>query len=50
MIQGFIPGRSKKSLFSPHPASYSMGSGALSLMVKQKEQEADHSPPFDAEV
>jgi hypothetical protein len=32
------------------PASYSMGARALSLGVKWKEHEADHSPPSSAEV
>jgi hypothetical protein len=33
-----------------HPASYPMVPGALSLGVKRPGREADHSPPFSAEV
>jgi hypothetical protein len=33
-----------------HPASYPMGTGALYLGVKQLGREADHSPPYSAEV
>jgi hypothetical protein len=33
-----------------HPASYPMGTRALSLGVKRSEREADHSPPSRAEV
>jgi hypothetical protein len=33
-----------------HPASYPMGTRALSLGVKRPECEADHSPPSSAEV
>jgi hypothetical protein len=33
-----------------HPASYLMGTGALSLGVKRPGREADHSPPSSAEV
>jgi hypothetical protein len=32
-----------------HPASYAMGTGALSLGVKRPGREVDHSPPSDAE-
>jgi hypothetical protein len=33
-----------------HPASYPMGTRALSVVVKRLEREADHSPPSSAEV
>jgi hypothetical protein len=33
-----------------HPASYPMGTGALSPGVKRPGREADHSPPTSAEV
>jgi hypothetical protein len=33
-----------------HPASYTMGTGAISLRVKRPGREADHSPPSSAEV
>jgi hypothetical protein len=33
-----------------HPASYPMGTGALSLGVKRQGREADHLPPSSAEV
>jgi hypothetical protein len=33
-----------------HPASYPMGTGALSLGVKRPGREADHSPPSSAEL
>jgi hypothetical protein len=33
-----------------HPASYPMGTGALSLGIKRQGREADHSPPSSAEV
>jgi hypothetical protein len=33
-----------------HPASYPMGTRALSLGVKRPGREADHSPPSSAEV
>jgi hypothetical protein len=33
-----------------HPASYPVGTAALSLRVKRPEREADHSPPSSAEV
>jgi hypothetical protein len=33
-----------------HPASYPMGTGALSLGLKRPGREADHSPPSSAEV
>jgi hypothetical protein len=33
-----------------HPASYPMGTRALSLGVKRQGREADHSPPSSAEV
>jgi hypothetical protein len=33
-----------------HPASYPMGTGALSLGVKRPGREAEHSPPSSAEV
>jgi hypothetical protein len=33
-----------------HPASYPMGTSALSLGVKRAGREADHSPPSSAEV
>jgi hypothetical protein len=33
-----------------HPASYPMGTWALSLGVKRPGREADHSPPSSAEV
>jgi hypothetical protein len=33
-----------------HPASYLMGTGALSLGVKWPEREVDHSPSSSAEV
>jgi len=33
-----------------HPASYPVGSGALSLGVKQSRSEVDQSPPSSAEV
>jgi hypothetical protein len=33
-----------------HPASYPMGTGAVSLKVKRPGREADHSPPSSAEV
>jgi hypothetical protein len=33
-----------------HPASYPIGTGALSLRVKRPGREADHSPPSSAEV
>jgi hypothetical protein len=33
-----------------HPASYSKGTGDLSLGVKRPGREADHSPPSSAEV
>jgi hypothetical protein len=53
---GLIPGSAR--LFSSpqhldsgaHPASYPMGTGALSLRVKQQGHEADHSPPSSAEA
>jgi hypothetical protein len=32
------------------PASYSMGTGDLSLGIKQPGHEADNSPPFSAET
>jgi hypothetical protein len=33
-----------------HPASYTMGTRALSLGIKRPGREADHSPPSSAEV
>jgi hypothetical protein len=33
-----------------HPASYPMGTGALSLGIKRPGRAADHSPPFSDEV
>jgi hypothetical protein len=33
-----------------HPASYPMGTGAVSTGVKWQEHEAGHSPPSSAEV
>jgi hypothetical protein len=33
-----------------HPTSYPMGTGAVSLEVKQLGREADHSPSSSAEV
>jgi hypothetical protein len=33
-----------------HPASYPMGTGALSPRIKRQEREADHSLPINAEV
>jgi hypothetical protein len=33
-----------------HPASYTMGRGALSLTVKWPRRKADHLPPSSAEV
>jgi hypothetical protein len=33
-----------------HPASYPIGTEAVSLGVKRPEREADHSPPSSAEV
>jgi hypothetical protein len=33
-----------------HPASYPMGTGTLSLGIKQPVREADHSPPYTSEV
>jgi hypothetical protein len=33
-----------------HPASYPIGTGALSVGVKRPGREADHSPPSNAEV
>jgi hypothetical protein len=33
-----------------HPASYPMGTGALSPVVKWPGHEADHSPPTSTEV
>jgi hypothetical protein len=36
--------------FGAHPASYPVGTGALSPGVKQPGREADHSPPAIAEV
>jgi hypothetical protein len=36
--------------FGAHPASYPMGSRVLSLGVKRPGREAEHSPPFSAEV
>jgi hypothetical protein len=33
-----------------HPASYIIDTGALSLVVKRRRREADHSPPTSAEV
>jgi hypothetical protein len=33
-----------------HPASYPMGTGALSVGIKRPGREADHSPPSSAEV
>jgi hypothetical protein len=33
-----------------HPDSYPIGTGGLSLGVKRLGREADHSPPFSAEV
>jgi hypothetical protein len=37
-------------LWGPHPASYPMGTGALSPELKRPGREADHSPPTSAEV
>jgi len=34
----------------PHPASYTMGTGSLSLEVKWPEHGIDHSSPSSAEV
>jgi hypothetical protein len=36
--------------FGAHPASYPMGTGALSLGVKRLGRETDHSPPSSVEV
>jgi hypothetical protein len=33
-----------------HPASYPMGTGALSQEIKRPRREADHSPPSTAAV
>jgi hypothetical protein len=33
-----------------HPASYSMGTGVLSSVVKRPGREADHSPPSSSQV
>jgi hypothetical protein len=54
------PGRVKRQEFScllvvqtgsvVRPASYPMGTGALSPEVKRPGREADHSPPASAEV
>jgi hypothetical protein len=33
-----------------HPASYQMETGALSPGVKRPGSEADHSPPYNADV
>jgi hypothetical protein len=33
-----------------HPASYSMGIGVLTPVIKRSECEADHSPPSNVEV
>jgi hypothetical protein len=33
-----------------HPASYPMGTGALSLEIKLAGREADHSSPYSVEV
>jgi hypothetical protein len=33
-----------------HPAHYEVGTGSLSLGVKRREREADHSPATIAEV
>jgi hypothetical protein len=33
-----------------HPASYPVGTGALSPGIKRPGREADHSPPTSAEV
>jgi len=36
--------------FWAHPASYTVGTRALSLGVKRPGRETDHSPPSSAEV
>jgi hypothetical protein len=53
-----IPGRRKRFFFldsvriasGAHPASCIMSKGAPSSMVQRPEYEADHSPPYVAEV
>jgi hypothetical protein len=35
---------------SAHTASYSMGTGDISLGVKRQGREADHSPSYSAEI
>jgi hypothetical protein len=41
---------SSRPALGAHPASYPMGTGAVSRGVMQPEREADHSPPASAEV
>jgi hypothetical protein len=56
--RGSIPGRGKRFSLLPsvqtgsgvHPASYPVGTGALSIGVKRPGYDADHSPPTSAEV
>jgi hypothetical protein len=46
----FLFNKASKLALVPHPACYSMGTGALLPMVKYLGCEADHSPPFSAKV
>jgi hypothetical protein len=39
-----------KTGFGAHPASYPVGTGALSPEIKRPRHEADHSSPSSAEV
>jgi hypothetical protein len=49
-VQDFSPLHVVRTGCAAHPASYSMGTGALSMGVKRQKREADYSPQTIAEV
>jgi hypothetical protein len=46
----FSPFRNLKIRSAAHPASYTMGTGAISPVIKRLGSEADHSTPPSTEV
>jgi hypothetical protein len=46
----FLFSTAPRPALGPHPASYPLGTGALSPGVKRLGREADHSPPSSAEI
>jgi hypothetical protein len=48
---GIFPHRRRvQTVSGAHPASYPVGTRALSLGIKRPEHEADHSPPSSADI